>query len=319
MTDPLIHRERSFYGVMRVFDENGGRSRRLVHGSTLHGNQQLAHAPVVLASCLIPWTTASPLDLTVLMAEGDRYWTQKELELPPRRRPITYYQRSGPMGQIFAAKELMGGVRRVAVAGLGTGALSCYAQPGQEWTYYEIDPAVERIARTHFTFLNDCLAPLRVELGDARLTMARAPDKAYDLIILDAFSSDAIPIHLMTKQAIEQVYLPKLADDGILVFHISNRYLDLEPVLSDLARTLGLECLAASDDNDDAIDKSATTVVILARNTAAFGKLALDAPWAEPHDGAGKHIWTDDFSNILGVFRDSLFAEWAKVKRWFQS
>jgi spermidine synthase len=196
---------------------------------------------------------------------------------------------------------------RVAAIGLGVGTVACYATPGQQWTFYEIDPAVERIARDprYFTFLNNCPGKAAVVLGDARLSLEKAPDLYYHLIILDAFSSDAIPIHLLTREAIK-LYLTKLADDGILAFHISNRYLNLRTVLANLARDANLICLVRDDMQLNEADKKAkkapSTWLVMARPTFDLTQLTNDKQWKSLSGIIEARLWTDDFSNILTVF-----------------
>src|SRR6185503_15055802 len=156
---------------------------------------------------------------------------------PARRlEPITYYYKEGPLGQIFGnvASEIP--LRRVAIVGLGTGTTACYGRKGERWTYYEIDPLVVLIARAPslFTYIRDCPPTVDIVLGDARLSLAKAPDGEYDLIVLDAFTSDAIPAHLLTREALA-LYMRKLRPSGAVAFHISNRYVDLRPVLIALA------------------------------------------------------------------------------------
>jgi hypothetical protein len=153
--------------------------------------------------------------------------------------PLGYYNREGPFGRFFAAIAERN-ARTVGVIGLGTGGLACYAQPGQVWTFHEIDPEVERIARDgrYFHFLDRCGNDPGVVLGDARLTLQSVPDHHYDVIVIDAFSSDSIPLHLLTREALA-LYHRKLAADGVILFHISNRYLDLTPVIAALAEDSG--------------------------------------------------------------------------------
>ena len=266
----VLHAERSFFGVYRIMLDPEEKYHLLLHGSTNHGTQSL-----------------------------DPAW---------RREPLTYYYRTGPIGQVFAAFTGAAAKSSVAVVGLGTGSLACYGEPGQQWTFYEIDPTVERIARDprYFTYLRDCSPTIQVVLDDARLSLRQAPDQSYGLIILDAFSSDAIPIHLLTKEAVA-LYLTKLADDGILAFHISNRYLDLRPVLGDLAQNAGLFCLTQDDGTiSEAEIKSGKAIsmwVVMARQPADLGTLAQDPRWERQPGRPGATVWTDDFSNILSVFR----------------
>ncbi|HSH61038.1 MAG TPA: fused MFS/spermidine synthase, partial [Acidimicrobiales bacterium] len=198
-----LYRQRSFFGVVQVEDDRSAGLRRLVHGNTTHGAQS---------------------------TDPDR-----------RREPLTYFSRGGPIGQ--ALMELPGGEARsrVAVVGLGAGSLACYGEAGQRWTFYEIDPTVARVARDTrlFTFLRDCPPVTDVVLGDARLSLTREPNRHFDVLVVDAFNSDAIPVHLLTREALA-LYVDKLRDGGVLAVHITNRYLDLRPVLADLAADAGL-------------------------------------------------------------------------------
>ena len=198
-----LYVSRTFFGVYRVTTDQGDRYHSLFHGTTLHGMQAVDPAH-----------------------QGE---------------PLTYFHREGPIGQAFAGLPAVAARREIAVVGLGVGTLASYRTPGQQWTFYEIDPEVERIARTdaYFTYLRSCGDGCRVVLGDARLSLARAPLHGYGLIVLDAFSSDAIPIHLMTTEALG-LYLSRLAPGGALAFHISNRHLTLAPVLARLALSHGL-------------------------------------------------------------------------------
>jgi spermidine synthase len=200
----------------------------------------------------------------------------------------------------------------VAAIGLGIGTLSAYARPGQQWTFFEIDPAVERIARDerYFTFLRMCGDQCRVVLGDARLSLVARPDAQYHLIVLDAFSSDAIPVHLMTQDAMA-VYLSHLEPDGVLAFHVSNRHLTLSPIVGRLARHNGL---AAREFRDRpvpgrpwALDKSLSWWVVVARSPEDLGALTRDPRWSEPRVPVFTPLWTDDFSNVFDVLRVGLF------------
>ncbi|HEU5100772.1 MAG TPA: fused MFS/spermidine synthase, partial [Roseiflexaceae bacterium] len=206
----VLHAERSFFGIHRVLLDATGQFHSLAHGSTRHGMQSLDPAN--------------------------------------RNEPLTYYSRSGPIGQVLADLTQRRPGARVAAIGLGAGSLACYKQPGQQWTFYEIDPSVVRIARepAYFTYLQDCAPDAGMVLGDARLSLASAPDGGYDLIVLDAYSSDSIPMHLITREALA-LYLRKLAPGGVLAFHISNLYLDLKPALGNLAADAGLASLARDD------------------------------------------------------------------------
>jgi spermidine synthase len=274
----VLLRERSFYGIHRVVlekltDSYGrpmGTYIKLYHGHTLHGMQKL------------------------------------DKEKDPE--PLTYYHRTGPIGQVFAAFDGPNSKPHVAVVGLGAGSIASYGRPGQEMTFYEIDPVVQRIAedKQYFTFLHAARArgaSVSVVLGDARLSLLRAPEQHYGLIVLDAFSSDAIPTHLLTREALQEVYLPKLADDGLLAFHISNKFLDLGPVVAVLAADAGLVGLIQADPGNMDIGKADSTWVVLARKEAHHGRLAGDARWERLRSRPGAPLWTDDFSNVLRTFR----------------
>ena len=193
----IVHMERSFFGVYRVTDDNEKQFRRLSHEATVHGMQSLDPARA--------------------------------------REPLTYYTKTGPIGQIFSAFSGSSDEDNVAIVGLGAGSMACYVSPSQMLTYYEIDPAVQRIAEDprYFSFLRDCSPRGGIVLGDARISLQRAPDHRYGMIVVDAFSGDSIPAHLLTREAF-QLYFSKLTSTGILVLHISNRYLDLQPVIGTL-------------------------------------------------------------------------------------
>jgi spermidine synthase len=260
--------ERSFYGHYRVYVSGVvDRYNVLTHGSTLHGAQSLD---------------------------------------PGRRNdPSTYYLRSGPLGWIFNGTPLLADHRRVAVVGLGTGTAAAYAGEGEAWTFYEIDPGIERIARDrrYFTYLSDSPAQIRVVLGDARLSMAREAEPKYHMILLDAFSSDAIPTHLLTREALD-VYLGRLAPGGVLAVHVSNRYFDLEPVVAAVARERGLAVRVGSGPaNRNGRYENYAIWMVVARREADLGSLATDPRWLQPVTTAAVEPWTDDFSSLLSVFR----------------
>jgi spermidine synthase len=264
----VLHAERSFFGVHRVTVDAAGRFHQLLHGKTLHGRQSLDPAR--------------------------------------RREALTYYHASGPIGEILARQNARPGLR-VGAVGLGAGSLAGYVQPGQVWTWFEIDPVVVRLARdaASFSFLRDAPAPVRVVLGDARLSLAREPDQAFDLLMLDAYSADSIPVHLATREALA-LYLHKLAAGGLLAFHISNWHLDLEPVFANLARDAGLTCLVRDDTSLTAAQqdagKSPSVWIAMARNPADLAFLVEGGRWT-PARASGSAAWTDDFSSVLSVFR----------------
>ena len=265
----LLAADRTFFGVLRVRADASGSQHVLMHGNTIHGEQRVDAAE--------------------------------------QREPRTYYHRSGPIGQVIESSAARLPSARVGVVGLGAGSLAAYAQPGQQWTFYEIDPAVVRIAQEPrlFTYLRDCGGACDVVLGDARLSLARSGTPTYVLLVLDAFSSDAIPVHLMTREALD-LYLRHLDANGILAFHISNRHLDLQPVLAALAAEKGLAALVRRDARSaEASDRGQfpSEWLVMARSREVFGALAADARWEQPVAPPGTRTWADDYSDILAVLR----------------
>jgi hypothetical protein len=259
--------DRSFFGVYRVTEDPKRRFHTFLHGTTIHGVQAL--------------------DPNVA------------------RKPLTYYYPTGPAGQLFQS-DLPAVKLPIAAVGLGAGSLASYARPGQPFTFYEIDPMVARIARDprYFSYLHYSKAKVDIQLGDARLSLERAPDGRFGVIVLDAYSSDAIPIHLMTREAM-QLYLRKLAPGGILAFHVSNVHLDLQPVVARLAEDAGLAAIGRVDyeiDNQEQDEwKTASDWVLVARRREDFGALVKDARWGPPTRRPGLRIWTDDYGSALSV------------------
>jgi hypothetical protein len=264
----VLYSERNFFGILKVLRNPSSDCHLLYHGTILHGAQSLSPAR--------------------------------------SHEPLTYFHRTGPLGQVFEVLSTNPAKGRVAIVGLGTGTIACYGRPGQHFTFFEIDPAVERIARDtrYFTFLNDCSASVEVIIGDARLSLTRIIAPQYDLMVLDAFSSDAIPIHLLTKEALK-LYLSRLADGGILAFHISNRYLDLRPVLGNLAQDSNLTCFVREDtqleDTEQKMQKSPSIWAVMSRRSSDLGGLISDHRWKPLQGQKGGKLWTDDFSNIPDV------------------
>jgi hypothetical protein len=273
----ILHNERNFFGVVRVMNDPQDHLRLMVHGTTVHG-----------------------IESTDARRRGE---------------PLSYYHRSGPIGQVFAVFSGPDAKKDVAVIGLGAGSLAGYVNSGQTLTFYEIDPAVERIARDtrYFSFLKSCEdrgVPLKVVLGDARLQLARTHGP-YGLLVLDAFSSDSVPVHLITREAVD-VYLQNLADDGVLAFNISTRYFLLAPVLATLAESADLVCYGQEDYNiapaEDRYGKRASEWVVMARQREHLATLIRDPRWKQLHGKPSQRVWTDDYSNLLSAFvwRDPL-------------
>jgi hypothetical protein len=247
---------------------------RLVHGTTLHGTQiyEMKNNVFDMFQAL---TALNPLENLVVACANH--------EFDPRQEPLTYYHRTGPVGAMFhELRTRKGGAdakARYAMVGLGTGSASCYALPGQKITFYEIDPAVKHLVADtdkYFTYVRDARnrgAELDIRMGDARLKLKEDTDRKYALLLVDAFSSDSIPVHLLTKEAV-QLYFDRMTEDGLLALHISNKFVRLEPVVGAIARDLGVTARVWSDDNERrGPGKTASSWVVLARTPAQLGSL----------------------------------------------
>jgi hypothetical protein len=269
---------RSFFGVHKIVVTPRGQYHVLMHGTTIHGAEKFEND-----------------DGTPVIG-------------PPE--PITYYHKDGGIGQAIAAlRERKGGPLRVAVIGLGAGTLTCASQPGETWKFFEIDQSMVDTARDpkYFTYIQNCEPDLEPVIGDARLTFAKEPDGLYDLIIVDAYSSDAIPIHLATEEAME-IYKSKLAPQGAVVMHVSNRHLELSSVVVGIAEANDLKSWVYSEDSGrDNEYIFSTSVVVSAREEADVGRLASSEQWALTEAEENQRVWTDDYSNVLG-------AVWRRLK-----
>jgi hypothetical protein len=269
----LIRVQRSFFGVVRVTYDPELNVRRLFHGTTLHGQQSIA------------------------------------LELA--REPSTYFTRTGPIGQLFErlGPRLEQSGSHVAILGLGAGTLASFARPGEKWTFFEIDPIVAEIAgdSRYFTYLRDSRAEsVDVVLGDARLRLREAPDRIFGLIVLDAFSSDSLPVHLLSREAIE-LYRAKLAPHGVVAFNLSNRYLDLERVIGRQAADAGVVCRIGYDLIVSAEEKRAgkqpSIWAVMAESLGDLKELASDPRWRAPLQIPASAVWTDDYSDLASCIR----------------
>ena len=263
---------RSFFGIHKIYDTDDGRFRILKHGSTIHGAQVIGDE------------------------DGD----------PPTDRPklITYYHDGSAINQVIrsvrARKE---SPLHVAVIGLGSGTLACRIEPGETWRFFEIDPLVIEIARDQFTFLSSCAPDLPIVLGDARLTFVHERDHVYDLIIVDAYSSDAIPVHLATAEAMA-LYKSKLAPHGVVLMHVSNRHLELKSVVEGIAAANGLKTWIWSSDTEETDDFNyifASDVAIAAAAADDIGELKWNKLWVLTPSDPAVRTWTDDYSNIAGA------------------
>jgi hypothetical protein len=273
--------QRSYFGVYRVSLSEDGEYNVLTHGTTLHGAQRVRDA------------------------EGNAV---------AETTPGTYYYPQSPMARsvdiMRAAAGREGESGRFGVVGLGAGSLACLSGKGEAWRFYEIDPVVVGIAAKseRFTYLANCQPSADIVLGDARLTIAKEEDKSFDLIIVDAFSSDAVPVHLMTAEAL-QLYASKIKDGGALVLHISNRYLDLEAVLgATLVKVPELKGLVVSDDEADGSYASTnSTIAVFSRDPDRLDDFR-NVKGAHDLDGKTLKPWTDDYSDILGPFLSKIRA-----------
>jgi SAM-dependent methyltransferase len=273
-------RVRSFFGVYAIQNVQSLQIRRLQHGTTLHGIQSL-----------------DPMK---------------------SRIPMSYYAPESGVGLAFqAAPALFGQGARLGFVGLGAGSLACYARPDQAWTVFEIDPAIVdlTIDKQAFTYVAQCKPDIRVVLGDARLTLAREPKASFDMLAVDAFSSDSIPLHLLTVEAL-RTYMAALQPDGVLLIHISNRFLDLEPVVAALVREEGLAArqllyfprpaAAAAG-----LSFSGSHWVAITRTEAGMARFLeaaepgeeAEALWGELEDPGQAPVWTDERASILPALK----------------
>ncbi|MGN6284050.1 MAG: spermidine synthase [Afipia sp.] len=263
---------RSFFGVHKIVVTPGGQYHVLMHGTTIHG--------------------------------AEKFQNDDGTPVAGRPEAISYYHKDGGIGRaIVAIRERKGGPLRVAVIGLGAGTLACQAEPGENWKFFEIDQSMIDTARDprYFTFVSACQPNLQPVLGDARLTFAKEADGIYDLIIVDAYSSDAIPIHLATKEAMA-IYKAKLAGHGAVLMHVSNRHLELASVVVGIADANGLKSWVYNEDTGrDAEYIFTTEVVLSARNDPDVGALVSDVKWTKTPATTGQRVWTDDYSNVLGA------------------
>lgn len=266
---------RSFFGVHKIADSTDGRFRMLFHGTTLHGVQRLKNE------------------------DGSPDTGKPE--------PLTYYYKRGPIADAIAAmREQKGKLGAVAVVGLGTGSMACHAHAGERWRYFEIDPVVVRLARDpeKFRFLSECGGGDDIVLGDARLTLPQERER-FDLIVLDAFSSDVVPVHLLTKEAVGQ-YLGRLKEGGAIVFHISNRYLELASVIAEVGASHGLTTIVRRDDKVSPEDTrrnmyAGSLVAVVARSADDLSKLSVRPGWRIQPVSGSVRPWTDDYSNIIAA------------------
>jgi hypothetical protein len=217
--------------------------------------------------------------------------------------PLTYYNLHSPLAEAYAA--LGKNWRSIGVVGLGAGAIAAYGRAGQTMDFFELDPDVAMIAQTDFTYLKTSPARIRIILGDARQSLARDEKDSYDLLILDAFNSGAVPVHLVTKEALE-LYLKRIPEDGVILLHVSNRYLDLRSMLAAAARDLGLAgaCKRLTQNGRKTDDRVPSSWVALSRDPGQMKLLVRAQGWTDLRDPAfarGAMAWTDQHASLLPV------------------
>jgi SAM-dependent methyltransferase len=258
-----LHTARNFFGVKQVVFDQSRSELKLLHGDTMHG------------------------------LEGTD---------PARKgKPLSYYMPGGPFGDVMAMLKDRPD-QHFGVLGLGSGTIAAYTQPNRRITFFEIDPQVEIIARRFFSFLPGCMDRCNVVLGDGRLSIQQAPDQAFDLLALDAFNSDAIPAHLLSREALE-LYQRKVKPDGVILFHVSNRYLRIRELVTALALDAKLPALYRNDDDDREPGKARSSFVILALKTETLRDLARNRNWFQVPYFAAVEPWTDDYSNLFEILR----------------
>jgi spermidine synthase len=258
--------ERSFYGVVRVFDTQDegteSRLRTVVHGVVSHGAQILDPAR--------------------------------------RREPTSYYARNSGVGIVLQKMDKP--AREIGVVGLGAGTLAAYSRPGDEFRFYELDPLMIQVARSQFTFLADSPARIATVAGDGRLALERETGRHFDLLAIDAFSGDSVPVHLLSKEAFE-LYFDRLAPDGILAVHISNVFLDLAPVVGREAQALSKPARVVKAPGNDRTHASASEWVLLAHDAAVLDRFLDGTEWHPAPTPGNLRVWNDDYSNLFQILR----------------
>lgn len=260
----FIYMARDFFGVKGVKYDLDTNSRRLLHGDTLHGIESMD--PDLIG------------------------------------HPVAYYDPTGPVGDVMDMLSDRGGDQHVGVVGLGTGSMAGWTAPFRHITFFDIDRQVVDIAMNYFTFLPSCGKNCDVIVGDGRLSIEKANAGEFDLIMLDAFNSDSIPAHLVSREAI-RMYLTKLKPEGLLLFHVSNRYMDVEALISAVVTDANLEALVRHDDAQQNDLKARSHFIVAARNPGALGELERDGNWEKVKKPDAVAPWTDDYSNMLAILR----------------
>jgi hypothetical protein len=261
----VVHR--NFYGTLRVrqhgIDGDWDSYRTLLHGSIDHGEQWMHPAR--------------------------------------RREQLTYYCADSGIGRAIRLNRV-GRPQKVGVLGLGAGSMASFGRAGDEYRFYEINAEVPRLAASEFTYLADCPASKQIVMGDGRLSLEREPNQNFDLLMMDAFSGDSIPVHLVTREAF-LTYLRHVREDGLIVIHISNKYLNLEPVLARVSEELRVPAYLVDSDEDDEGNCFGTTYVIFSKQAEILNHRLLANAGRVPLSNAKVPIWTDDYSNIFRILK----------------
>ncbi|MBK5292357.1 MAG: fused MFS/spermidine synthase [Acidobacteriia bacterium] len=259
--------QRNFYGTLRVREDGQTDSfdayRSLLHGSINHGEQ----------------------------------WTHPDR----RREALTYYCPETGIGRSIRLRK-PGAPQKVGIIGLGAGTMASFGRAGDEYRFYEINPLVPRLARTEFTYLPDCRARLDVVMGDGRLSLEREPSQAFDVLMMDAFSGDSIPTHLITREAFD-LYFRHLKPSGVIAVHISNKYLDLEPVIASVAREMGKAALVVETDEDESGSCFGTTYVLVASDGSVFQRPSFIGAGRKAKINIRVSTWTDNYSNLFRILK----------------
>ena len=263
-----VFTDRNFFGVKEITYDAERQLHLFIHGTTIHGMQSVVDERRII--------------------------------------PLAYYHPDGPLGSIFSAIGQTSLDNRFAILGLGAGAEACYAKKGEHFLIFEIDPMIATIAadRRYFSYLDDCPGIPEVRVGDGRLLLQQLQDGSLYLLMLDAFSSDSVPAHLLTKEAFE-LYFSKMEQNGILVANVSNRYVNLEPIIANLAKAMSIPVLILKDSPPAGGngERFAATYMVLSRDQTVLTKLAKLRAWVPAQSDDSLRVWTDDYSDILSVLQ----------------
>lgn len=291
---------RNFYGVLRVIDHPGAGGAGDIASTgnsapataAAGGAEPAAHLPMYLS----PYQTSYRRLMNGTIDHGLQF-----LSPQLRRKPTSYYSEKSGIGVALAAIRGRGALG-VGVVGLGTGTLAAYGRSGDQYTFYEINPLDVKIANQEFTFLRDSEAKIRIVEGDARLSLEQEPAQQYDALAVDAFSSDSIPVHLLTRQAFE-LYFRQLKPDGVLALHVSNQYLDLLPVVEGAAAQLGKEAILVNNGDDHQRGIYSASWILMGSPEGFYGKDAMEEAGAILLPTARERAWTDDYSSVFRIIK----------------